>query len=72
MLTAEDDPPISAGRIYLIERVVDGGAKLLPSMLPADKLTEFCQGFADILLEKVGQENTLFKRRLAALQSKTS
>lgn len=72
MLTSEDDPVISLGRVYLIEKQIEGGAKLLPSMMPADRLTEFCRGFADVLLEKVGTENARMKKLLAEQRTKTS
>lgn len=56
MLTSTSDTLIVAGRTYLIETT--GGIPTLdPSMLPSDKLGEFCQGFADMLVAKVGDEN---------------
>ncbi|GGT28247.1 hypothetical protein [Streptomyces purpureus] len=56
MLTDAGDGIIVGGRLYLIEMQIDGGSKLLPSMLPYNRLTEFCKGFAELLQEKAGQE----------------
>ncbi|MEE4589596.1 glycoside hydrolase domain-containing protein [Streptomyces antimycoticus] len=55
MLTMSDDPTIALGRAKLIYGIA-GYDTLLPEMLPADKLTEFCRGFADSLLARAGQE----------------
>ncbi|WP_327071170.1 DUF1906 domain-containing protein [Kitasatospora sp. NBC_01250] len=55
-LTSSDDAVIDAGRTYLIEST-GGFPTLTPSMLPDGKLDEFCQGFADMLLQRVGDEN---------------
>ncbi|WP_432145026.1 glycoside hydrolase domain-containing protein [Streptomyces sp. bgisy084] len=65
MLTMEIDPTISLGREYLISKNAGGnGAVLMPWMLPADKLTEFCKGFADTLQARAGQESRLRARYL--------
>ncbi|WP_370155515.1 glycoside hydrolase domain-containing protein [Streptacidiphilus sp. EB129] len=68
MLTSDRDALIVAGRTYLIETT--GGIPTLdPSMLPSDKLDEFCQGFADMLLAKVGEENSKAKALMAKLRA---
>ncbi|GAB1640086.1 glycoside hydrolase domain-containing protein [Krasilnikovia sp. MM14-A1259] len=41
-------PLVDNGRVYLIQ-MTGGIPTLMPSMLPVDKLDEFCQGFADTL-----------------------
>lgn len=56
MLTSGDDAIITAGRTFLIEST-GGVPTLTPSMLPSSDLDDFCQGFADMLLDKVGEEN---------------
>ena len=38
----------------------------MPHLIPDDKLAEFCQGFADMLLANVGLENA----RLSALRAR--
>jgi hypothetical protein len=63
MLMPGDDVTINAGRIYLIEKT-GGTPTLMPHLLPEGKLDEFCQGFSDVLLARVGQENA----RAAALR----
>ncbi|SEG95092.1 protein of unknown function [Actinacidiphila yanglinensis] len=56
MLTSDSDATIVAGRTYLIQST-GGFPTLDPSLLPDDKLDEFCQGFADMLADRVGEEN---------------
>lgn len=58
MLTSDDDVVIVAGRTLLIE-TTGGFPTLDPSMLPSGTLDEFCRGFADMLVAKVGEENAL-------------
>ncbi|GAA3357362.1 hypothetical protein GCM10017744_027680 [Streptomyces antimycoticus] len=69
MLTMSDDPTIALGRAKLIYGIA-GYDTLLPEMLPADKLTEFCRGFADSLLARAGQEG-LKKATYLANQRRT-
>ncbi|MFD5112240.1 glycoside hydrolase domain-containing protein [Streptomyces sp. NPDC058391] len=66
MLTMEIDPTIALGREYLISKNAGGnGSVLMPWMLPSDKLTEFCQGFADTLKDRASQESRMKARYLA-------
>ncbi|MFI9721741.1 glycoside hydrolase domain-containing protein [Streptomyces sp. NPDC052396] len=52
---------ISAARTALIYETA-GTSVMLPSMLPGDKLDEFCKGFADVIQVHVGQENARLMR----------
>ena len=56
MLLSGDDAIIDLGRTYLIQST-GGVPTLMPGDLPTFKLDEFCQGFADVLLARVGLEN---------------
>ena len=56
VLTSIDDPIIYDGRIYLFNST-GGVPTLLPILLPQNKLDEFCQGFADMLVDWAGQES---------------
>ncbi|SCD67710.1 hypothetical protein GA0115245_112588 [Streptomyces sp. di188] len=67
MLTTTEDSLIAWGRTYLIQ-TTGGVPTLSPSALPDDKLAEFCQGFADMLLTRVGQENS--RARMLRAQGK--
>ncbi|WP_238358486.1 MULTISPECIES: glycoside hydrolase domain-containing protein [Micromonospora] len=64
ILLTTADPILSTGRAYLIQ-TTGGVPTLMPHLLPSNKLDEFCQGFADMLLDRVGQENA----RVAALRA---
>ncbi|MEV0004578.1 glycoside hydrolase domain-containing protein [Micromonospora sp. NPDC050980] len=64
MLLTTADPIISTGRAYLIQ-TTGGIPTIMPNVLPNSKLDEFCQGFADMLLDRVGQENA----RVAAFRA---
>lgn len=65
MLSTTAGPVISSGRAYLIQST-GGVPALMPGLLPEAKLDEFCQGFANMLLDRVGQENA----QVQALRSK--
>jgi hypothetical protein len=56
MFMPGDDVTVNAGRIWLIQST-GGAPTLMPHLLPDGKLDEFCQGFSDMLLDRVGQEN---------------
>ncbi|WP_369376762.1 glycoside hydrolase domain-containing protein [Streptomyces sp. cg36] len=49
------DPLVYQGRIDLIRKQA-GPQAVMPNKLPAQQLTDFCQGFADVLHERVMQE----------------
>jgi len=56
MLMPGDDVTVNLGRLWLIQST-GGIPTLMPHLLPGAKLDEFCQGFSDMLLTRVGQEN---------------
>lgn len=56
MLMPGGDLVVNMGRSYLIE-TTGGVPTLMPHLMPNDKIDEFCQGFADMLLDRVGQED---------------
>jgi peptidoglycan hydrolase-like protein with peptidoglycan-binding domain len=58
MLTPGDDILMNAARTGLLVHTT-----FFPWMIPGDKLDEFCKGFADTLLARVGQEDAMRRRR---------
>jgi peptidoglycan hydrolase-like protein with peptidoglycan-binding domain len=62
MLLASTDGPLTALKNAVIQQI--GGGVALPDVIPPERLAEFCLGFADFLLIKVGQEDA--QRRLVA------
>jgi peptidoglycan hydrolase-like protein with peptidoglycan-binding domain len=64
MLMPGDDTIINGGRIWLIEST-GGVPTLMPHLMPASKIDEFCQGFGAMLKERVSQENA----RVTALRA---
>jgi peptidoglycan hydrolase-like protein with peptidoglycan-binding domain len=64
MLMPGLDEVVNLGRAYLIQ-TTGGVPTLMPHLLPGDRLDEFCQGFVDMLLDRVGQENAQVQRMRA-------
>jgi hypothetical protein len=61
ILMPHTDEVINLGRTYLVQST-GGIPTLMPHLLPGDRLNDFCAGFADTLLTRVGQENTRVQR----------
>ncbi|WP_433307735.1 glycoside hydrolase domain-containing protein [Actinoplanes sp. CA-030573] len=60
MLLSDNDLDILLGRTFLVESTAGDGA-LLPNLIPPSKLDEFLQGFTDVIVARVGQENAKAK-----------
>ncbi|MFE0346140.1 glycoside hydrolase domain-containing protein [Streptomyces griseoluteus] len=56
-LVMDYDPTIDGGRLWLIKSTSGTAFFMPPATLPADKLTEFCQGFADVLVSRAALES---------------
>src|SRR5579875_2872602 len=52
VLLSHDDKLVTLGRAYLVE-TIGGVPSLLPRMMPAAAVEQFCQGFVDVLLRLV-------------------
>lgn len=56
-LVMDYDPTIDAGRLVLIKSTSGTVFFMPPGTLPSDKITEFCHGFADVLVSRAALES---------------
>lgn len=60
ILTPGPDVLVDLGRVYLIE-TIGGFPTLQPEMLPDEQIEALCQGFAEVLADRMADERTLLE-----------
>jgi hypothetical protein len=71
ILMPSDDVLVDLGRAYLVESI-GGFPTLQPDMLPDEEIDAFCQGFAELLLDRAALEQNLLAGSAAPSVGQTS